>query len=133
MTDHAYAALRIPLDPRNVSTARRFVHDTCVAWTAPVELCENAMTVVSELVTNAFTHGRSDVELCLREHGERLRVEVRDEDSRLPAPGPPDDDALGGRGLSLVSAVADAWGAERLSTGKCVWAEMSWQDAAKKA
>ncbi len=36
----------------------------------------------------------------------------------------PTDDAEGGRGLLLVSALARDWGTDRLSAGKCVWFEL---------
>jgi hypothetical protein len=56
----------------------------------------------------------------------RLRVEVHDADTRLPAPREAGLDAEGGRGLALVEALAAAWAAEPLpdGDGKIVWFEL---------
>lgn len=56
-----------------------------------------------------------------------VRLEVSDTRSeRLPEARPPQDpaDDESGRGLLLVGALAERWGVEPRSPGKCVWADV---------
>jgi serine/threonine-protein kinase RsbW len=58
---------------------------------------------------------------------DRLRVSVRDDNPALPAVGQSpliDADAEGGRGLAIVSMLADRWGVEKTDTGKAIWFEL---------
>lgn len=88
-----------------------------------VEIC---VLTVSELVTNAFRHGGQPVSMSMRHRAQRLRLDVRDSGS-IPfdgVAGAPDDDAVSGRGLLLVHALADHVGSESLhEDGKIVYAE----------
>jgi hypothetical protein len=55
----------------------------------------------------------------------KVRVEVEDGSPQLPAWSPSDTEALSGRGLTLVSALSDSWGARALDgAGKVVWFEL---------
>ncbi len=88
------------------------------------ELTDTLTLVVSELVTNAVTHARSDMalELCLLDHA--VRVAVSDSSHRSPEhqdPGPREEH---GRGVHLVDVLAARWGTERHPWGKRVWAEL---------
>jgi len=53
-----------------------------------------------------------------------VRVEVSDDDSRLPVLADVDPDALGGRGLALIDVLATAWGVREEDVGKTVWVEL---------
>lgn len=92
-----------------------------------------AELLLSELVTNAVTHARVSpgrevwVRCALWEDGP-LRVEVMDADTRMPArrgeePSPEDET---GRGLRIVSELADRWDttARPYGIGKTVWFEL---------
>ena len=52
-----------------------------------------------------------------------------DRDTRLPVAVAADEEATGGRGLLIVAAITDNWGAQTTEVdgirGKIVWAEMS--------
>ena len=98
---------------------------TCRAWACPDGLVDNVVLVASELVGNAVLHGRSPIRLRLALLVAALRVEVYDEDARLPAPSVPNPEALGGRGLQIVAALARSWGAEPTPGGKRVWCELA--------
>ncbi len=79
-----------------------------------------ALIVVSELVTNAVRHARAPVRVALALQDTRIRVEVGDRSRIPPDPGAARGD-VGGRGLGIVSALAD-WGWRAEEDGKTVWA-----------
>ncbi|MER6206344.1 ATP-binding protein [Streptomyces sp. NPDC001642] len=74
------------------------------------ESIESADLLVTELVTNALEHGRGDVGVRLYLTDTHLLIEVRDGSPEVPVLGDAALDDEDGRGLFLVSAVADAWG-----------------------
>ena len=87
--------------------------------------CEEAATLaVSELVTNAVLHARSVFELVLRSTAHDLRVEVHDASPVLPARKHYGVNAGTGRGMLLIEAMTDRWGAESTGAGKVVWFEL---------
>ncbi|GGY77001.1 ATP-binding protein [Streptomyces omiyaensis] len=94
----------------SVKTARDWTrgHLATLGWdrSAP-DAADAVVLAVSELVTNAHVHARSDAQLILTWDEECLHVTVHDASPRVPEPRGPDDDALGGRGLLLVDALAD--------------------------
>jgi anti-sigma regulatory factor (Ser/Thr protein kinase) len=118
------ARTALPADLTSVRAARRFVAERCAALGLSGERCDDALLLTSELVTNAVLHGRSGVEVRLSTTARRVRIEVADENSRRPQPVPEDPDALDGRGLALVDAVALRWGVEARPIGKAVWFEL---------
>lgn len=82
--------------------------------------------MVSELVTNAVVHARSEVTLVLHIKARgTVRIEVSDNDTRPPRIDPPDDASLGGRGLHLIAAMAAEHGWFLTDRGKTVWAELT--------
>lgn len=88
------------------------------------ESAEDALLVVSELVTNAALHAHGCEELVLTA-GETLRIEVLDGATELPRPGAVRRPGVpGGHGLHLVRRLSDRWGCYPLGTGKVVWAEI---------
>src|ERR1044072_4526385 len=56
--------LGLPATPASVGQAREHVRQILDAWGAGRELCDDAVLVVSELVTNALTHTGSDRVVC---------------------------------------------------------------------
>lgn len=96
-------------------------------------LADTAELIVSELITNAVRasaglpeaqHSLPTVRMWLSADVERVLVQVWDADHQLPEPEQPGLDAEHGRGLLLVEALSEAWGAYRpqRSIGKIVWA-----------
>jgi anti-sigma regulatory factor (Ser/Thr protein kinase) len=83
----------------------------------------DVLLVLSELVQNVSQHTRGDGELVLSIGGGVL-IEVRDGDPAPPHLQTPDIQRLGGRGLLLVAAMADEWGARPAGGGKIVWARL---------
>jgi anti-sigma regulatory factor (Ser/Thr protein kinase) len=117
--------LHLPASPTAARTARRVLARACEEWGVPG--CRGTgELVVSELVTNALQHARSDLDLVLASDGARMvRVGVRDPLRVAPARQPASEDSLGGRGLHIVETVADAAGAlPTADGGKVVWATL---------
>ncbi|WTD79790.1 ATP-binding protein [Streptomyces sp. NBC_01635] len=113
--------------PEEVATLRRVVALRLEAWGLP-ELVETARLCVSELVSNVLTHigiGTPGL-LVLSVNGADLRIEVHDPDTRaLPAVVLADADAEGGRGMTLVDALADRWGVQLHEDHKVTWCELA--------
>ncbi|MEU0225782.1 ATP-binding protein [Streptomyces sp. NPDC006284] len=113
---------------RSVPAARAFAREALDVWgvrgrTDDVVLC------VSELATNALVHGVPPGRgflLRLLLLGDVVRVEVHDSGGGVPAvpSGPGGESREGGRGLLLVSELADKWGVGERTPGKIVWCEL---------
>ncbi|MFE0105203.1 ATP-binding protein [Streptomyces sp. NPDC059009] len=123
-------AFRLPPHPASVPLARRRAHDHLAAWGLPErgDGLDEALLLVSELVTNAVTHasaGEREVEVAVTALADgSCFIEVSDGDPRLPEPRPAAScNGENGRGLRLVDAFAEAWGVWRRGRyGKTVWA-----------
>jgi anti-sigma regulatory factor (Ser/Thr protein kinase) len=105
---------------------RRHTRQTLAAWRLG-HAADEIEIVVCELVTNAVratlsVRAAAPVALYLAvEHG-RLYVLVWDASPQLPARRDHARDAESGRGLELVEALSEAWGACVQPGGKVTWA-----------
>ena len=118
-----------PAWPDSIPAARQYVGD--VLGGVHPSLCQTAALLVSELATNAIRHaGGHDFVVEIRQFPDegRLWVGVTDDGAALPVLRTPDVTAERGRGIQLVSILADRWGAgrRRSSTEKTVWFELSY-------
>ncbi|MEU9119534.1 ATP-binding SpoIIE family protein phosphatase [Streptomyces sp. NPDC048506] len=142
----------LPGNPEAAAAARRFVRDSFADWTAQRlpgaegltdRLADEAVLLVSELVTNAVVHAGTTVEL-------RCRLDPAPEPDDEAAPGPAplpgvvvevsdrhptrpirarresaasdgSGSESGGHGLQLISAVAESWGITYQRALKTVW------------
>ena len=79
----------------------------------------------SELVTNVVRHTDSSgvMRVWDPKPDTPLRLEVEDHDPAIPAIAK--HQGVGGRGLTLVDELADAWGVDPTTDGKLVWAEFN--------
>lgn len=124
MTAELEACLDFDCDPAHVRRTRDFVAQTLREWSLD-DLVGDTQLVVSELASNAVLHSRTEVRLTLRSDGKLwVRIELRDENPRLPVPVAFSEDATNGRGLAMVNAVTASWGFGREEGGKTVWAEI---------
>ncbi|MGC0328034.1 serine/threonine-protein kinase RsbW [Streptomyces sp. SAI-170] len=102
-----------------VQRARRDITAVLRLWDVREVLIHDVVLTVSELVTNAVQHGMGDVRLRASNAKGQLLIEVTD-DSRAPATlravGHAD---TSGRGLLLVSALAQDWGISE--DGRTTW------------
>ena len=117
--------LELHPDTHAAGAARRATRDALQRWDLAA-LRADAELLVSELVTNAVLHGRSDVTLSIAVAEGVLEVGVADRTPMRPgfpttASVPEPWIAEGGRGLHLVDQVADEWGVAPMATGKQVW------------
>ena len=109
------------------SRGRHAVTEVLDGWGCAPDTREDLLLVVSELVTNAVVHGSEPIRVTMVRAPDRVRVEVTDgaaEASPHGNPRPPAD-AETGRGLSVVTRLAVAWGWRASpESGKTVWAEL---------
>jgi anti-sigma regulatory factor (Ser/Thr protein kinase) len=82
---------------------------------------DDAVLVASELVANALQHAELPAELRLISSRSELRVEVHDRSAAQPQRRRPEPHDDRGRGLTIVAALSEAWGARPTGTGKVVW------------
>jgi CheY-like chemotaxis protein len=124
--------IRLARNYSSVQTARRFVRHTLHMWNADGEI-DDAVIVVSELVTNAIAHTHAGCELrisrVVRRDGlpesEIVRIEVNDRGSQIPDLQLLTETREHGRGLHIVAALTNAWGVDTQPDGsKTVWAEL---------
>ena len=89
-----------------------------------IDLTDDAELVASELATNAVLHGDGIVGVAVDPVDDGVRVAVHDRTRVPPVLALAGTDAMTGRGLRLVSAVACRWGVEAVDAGKVVWADL---------
>ena len=109
---------------RAPADARRFV-EKCLNARGLAGLSERTLLGVSELMTNAVTHGRGRIGLTLTGSADRVRVAVEDEGYSTPVMRRPDPEhqIAGGWGLHLIDTLADDWGVVTQDHGTVVWFE----------
>jgi len=127
--------------PHHARGARQARHRIAgeLAGAVSSELLADAVAVVAALVGKEIRHARPlpgdviRVAWRIRAGMSRQLVEVRVTDGGAPheprqrSVGP---DAVDGRGLAIVAALADRWGVERDGLGQSVWAELSFPHCA---
>jgi anti-sigma regulatory factor (Ser/Thr protein kinase) len=123
------ASLTFPAELQSVGAARRFLRATLLDWeTDDYEYA--AALVITELATNATLHARTPYTVLLRLEPTHLVVEVLDSSPQLPQARHYASDAATGRGINLVDAFSDTWGATPTPDGKVVWAHVLPDDPA---
>jgi hypothetical protein len=125
--------------PDAVPSARHHVRAVLREWQLPT-LAYEAELVTTELVANAvnatglisWTLKTPPVRLWLLADGDLLMLAVWDAVPSVPVPKTPTDDDLSGRGLMIISELAD-WGfypAPEAIGGKVVWTRLPKTQAA---
>ncbi|WP_406728812.1 ATP-binding protein [Streptomyces sp. GD-15H] len=109
--------------PSRIGQVRRIVSAQLRYWHMDT-LIDRASLGVTELLSNVHRHAQPDktctveLEVLL----DRLRVSVRDRDPRLPVMEDAGPLATCGRGLAMVAAMSESWGAlPDGGSGKVVW------------
>ena len=106
------------------AVARRFVADTLRQWGLS-ELVDDAVLLVSELAANAVVHAASDFTVGLSRVDGGLRLQVGDSSSAPPVARQPRVTDISGRGLVLMTELAEDVGHRLLDGGKIVWVELA--------
>jgi anti-sigma regulatory factor (Ser/Thr protein kinase) len=84
----------------------------------------DAELVATELITNAWRHGRGPITLIADLRPDCLMLEVCSESDAQPNVRT-DAGASSGRGLLLIEELTTAWGFTREGDQMCVWAEIA--------
>ncbi|MFF2653128.1 ATP-binding protein [Streptomyces sp. NPDC058045] len=127
----------LPAVSHSVSDARHRIAEVLRHWGQPDDRVETAALCASELVSNAvrFSDAKSVWCEALRAEG-RIRIHVWNQNTarhpetpQVPAPGGGESACAaelpeGGRGLLIVSTIADDWGSRTCSAGCLVWADV---------
>lgn len=115
-----------------IGEARRFTRDRLKTW-GLLAVADNAILMISELVTNAILHGGEGALLTLTYDDLKVRAEVRDSSPAMPVVRSYSETATTGRGMVIVDALAAAWGTFAVDGGKVVWFELAAGGAGEEA
>ncbi|MCX4699500.1 ATP-binding protein [Streptomyces sp. NBC_01352] len=127
------SSMAVPHGPAGVGKARHRMRTQLRRGGVSEAVIDDAVLILSELLSNACKHGRplgdalagdGDVRAAWRvDTGGRLTVEVTDGGGPTrPAPATPSVTAHGGRGLNIITALADDWGVRDETRGEVtVW------------
>jgi len=126
---HSRDVVRLPFESSTPGIARTKLAAFLTLNRTELDLIDNALIVLSEMIANAVAHGTPDtdgtMEIGWSIDAGRLELSVRDSGTGKDlTPRPFDEDSLGGRGLSIISRVADNWSVD-LTHGTCVRAELA--------
>ncbi|MDH6143300.1 anti-sigma regulatory factor (Ser/Thr protein kinase) [Kitasatospora sp. GP30] len=123
--------VRLPARCESAPLARRLVLSVLQSWGLH-HLLEIGELLTAELVANAVRHtGGRTIGLKLQRRPGWLKVEVRDSSRALPCLIVAEPSLTEyGRGLTVVDALADRWGADLLPRGKGVWFELKVRERA---
>ncbi|MYW05061.1 ATP-binding protein [Streptomyces sp. SID3343] len=122
------AAVLVPHAPVGVSAARHRLSADLDAWGISLDVVDDAVLILSELLSNALRHARAlpsgNVRAAwwVRPDG-LLAIEVTDGGSSTrPRQASPSLSAHGGRGLSIIGTLAADWGVRGSHEEVTVWA-----------
>ncbi|WP_433371611.1 ATP-binding protein [Streptosporangium sp. CA-115845] len=123
MDDPRTVCWDLPHDLPIVGKARTMVRETLTAW-ALHHLVDDAVLVVGELLANAIIHGEPVVRLSLWAGADEFQIQVTDRGSGRPRHLALGVEAIHGRGLTIVRALAHDTGVTPLPNhpGKTIWA-----------
>jgi anti-sigma regulatory factor (Ser/Thr protein kinase) len=119
-------------DPNQVAPARRWTHQALsqrLGDGTADDVVQDAVLVVSELVTNAIRAACSQVSVGIAVEPDAVRVGVTDDADGIPQQLDASEFDTAGRGLQIVAAVARQWGVRPIGMdgrpAKEVWARLS--------
>jgi len=118
-----HVSWKLPPELTSARRARALIRRPLTRWKL-TELIDVTELLVSELVTNAVRYAPGTIGLRLVLEG-GLVCEVRDNSAALPRLRYPGEEDERGRGLQVVSQLAQRWGSRRTTGGKVVWAEQA--------
>jgi len=125
----ASVGVSVPHERTGVRIARHAFAEEMAAAGVPPEDREDAMLVLSELVSNAVKHAAplpsGEITVRWEVADDLLHIEITDGGGGTrPLPSVPALSALGGRGLDIVRSVSSQWGVTENHDTVTVWAEV---------
>ncbi len=124
----AASSTRLTADLRSARAARTFVRSALDGW-GMGNVAEIVTLLVSELVTNAVVHARSEVDVAVQLTPDGARVEVSDHSEEAPVVRAAESEDESGRGMAIVDSLSRAWGVRsRPDGGKTIWFEVGRSD-----
>jgi two-component sensor histidine kinase len=123
------ASVWLPHASTSVRSARRRIADDLSRRGVPRAVVEDSVLVVSEILSNALKHARplraGKIKVAWDVQGDVVSIAVTDGGGPTrPQVHAPSLSALGGRGLSIVSTIAGAWGVHENDASTIVWATL---------
>lgn len=119
-SDHTMVVLA--REASSVATAREWMM-AFVRGLVPKAQADDAVLVVSELVTNALRHGLGEVVARTSiDHDGSINIAITDSGEDVPTLLPADPARIGGLGLRIIDELAASWGVAPFPGGKTVWA-----------
>ncbi|PVG82196.1 hypothetical protein DDE18_11880 [Nocardioides gansuensis] len=130
--------VRLAAEVSSVPGARRFITDGLLDW-GREHLVDDAALCVTEMAANSALHsGSAYMQVGMSDLDPAVRLSVEDAGGLVPLPAvrpppvlssgdAPPVDALGttGRGLAIVSVLAESWGIEERADGRRIWADLA--------
>jgi anti-sigma regulatory factor (Ser/Thr protein kinase) len=121
--------LAVRHDPTSAALVRRSIANDLAGNGIDDDSIDDVVLVASELVGNAVTHAPARLDSGLNVTWEvepdAVVVRVLDGSPDLPRRRFTNDNETGGRGLTIVAALAADWGVRRNARGKQVWARVA--------
>jgi anti-sigma regulatory factor (Ser/Thr protein kinase) len=116
----------VSTDARDVSRIRRLAKDFLTALNVSPTARDDALLIISELVTNAVLHAvpPAALQVCCDQQ-RLLRIEVTDGGPRPDPPLKADQYEEHGRGMLIVAAMAVRYGTISHAGGSTCWAELN--------
>lgn len=114
------AELQLPALESSVCVGRKFTAGVLADWAIGGEAAENAVLIVSELLTNALVHGDPPISLRLHRATDELTIDVDDGSSLMPQRLKPAPEDPHGRGVAIVAQLSRRWAARPHGRGKTV-------------
>ena len=110
----------LPMESTAAAIARQHVRDVASTTNEVID----AELVASELVTNAWAHGRGTITMTITVADDVMRLEVCSDSDGVPHQVASSDESPEGRGLLLIEKLASDWGHVRRGSTLCVWADV---------